>query len=144
MRSAPLGFYVVSTFLRLPPGAAASQLLPASERFCSRPWREVASAVGDAINAERYCTWGPYVSALLAQGLGIVDGRLRFGSGDVGWPMGAALVEASKLPGFMPKGPAGHKGQATARAGGLRARLLPGGWAWAVDAMVAVGAVVAS
>jgi len=53
---------------------------------------------------ERYCTWGPYVTRLLRDGLGLESGsRLVFGSGDLGWPLGAALVDAGKLPGFMPR-----------------------------------------
>ncbi|GBF96111.1 hypothetical protein Rsub_08987 [Raphidocelis subcapitata] len=113
------GFFVVSSFLRLPPGAAPSELLPASERLCALPWSRVREDAGGAQNAERYCTWGPYVAALLRDGLGLeaVDSggggggggnggggaRLAFGHGDMGWPLGAALVEVTRLPGFMPR-----------------------------------------
>lgn len=97
------GFYVVSTFLRLRPGAAPADLLPAAQRMCSLPWRQVQADMGDVVNVERYCTWGPYVALLLQEGLGLANtSRLTFGRGDVAWPLGAALVEAANVPGFMP------------------------------------------
>jgi hypothetical protein len=52
---------------------------------------------------ERYCTWGPYVVKLLLNGLGLEEQHVFIAQdGDLGWPLGAVLVEASKLPGFSP------------------------------------------
>jgi hypothetical protein len=116
-------------------------LLPAAERLCARPWRAVEAEAAGAINAERYCTWGPYVHALLGRGLGVAGRRLRFGSGDIGWPLGAAVVEAGKLPGFMPAAPArgGDGGARWARR--RRRRRLGTAAAWAVAAGVALCAL---
>ena len=59
--------------------------------------------LGGHINRERYCTWGPYVMLLLREGLGLRagEGQVRVGSGEVGWPLGAALVEGGKLADMM-------------------------------------------
>jgi hypothetical protein len=62
---------------------------------------QVSAHLGHNINVERYCTWGPYVVKLLRHGLRLKDSAVRVGSGDVGWPLGAALAEASKLPDMM-------------------------------------------
>jgi hypothetical protein len=62
---------------------------------------QVSQHLGHNINVERYCTWGPYVVKLLRHGLHLKDSAVRVGSGDVGWPLGAALAEASKLPDMM-------------------------------------------
>jgi hypothetical protein len=62
---------------------------------------QVSEHLGHNINVERYCTWGPYVVKLLRHGLHLKDSAVRVGSGDVGWPLGAALAEASKLPDMM-------------------------------------------
>ncbi|KAI8462861.1 MAG: hypothetical protein J3K34DRAFT_446156 [Monoraphidium minutum] len=90
--------------MRLPPSASPVELLPAAERLCGTSWARLSAEQGDVLNVERYCTWGPYASLLLAQGLrlGSNASRVVFGRGDVAWPLGAALVEAAQLPGFMP------------------------------------------
>ncbi|KAF6251240.1 hypothetical protein COO60DRAFT_658166 [Scenedesmus sp. NREL 46B-D3] len=95
------GFYVVAKFLQVPRDAPLGAVLDASKGLCSRPWSWVSEHLGHNINVERYCTWGPYVVKLLRQGLQLKDSAVRVGSGDVGWPLGAALAEASKLPDMM-------------------------------------------
>lgn len=96
----PPGFYVVARFLQLPDGAPLDAVLDASRTLCGRPWSWVHAQLGQHINVERYCSWGPYTVKLLRQGLGLQDSDVRLGSADAGWPLGAALVEASKLEGF--------------------------------------------
>eukprot|EP00878_Enallax_costatus_P031203 GHUV01034099.1.p1 GENE.GHUV01034099.1~~GHUV01034099.1.p1 ORF type:complete len:204 (+),score=61.91 GHUV01034099.1:533-1144(+) len=71
--------------------------------------------MGQQINAERYCTWGPYTVKLLKEGLLLKDSAVLVGSGDVGWTLGAALSEASKLPDMM-RQPAAAKGHTKAAA----------------------------
>lgn len=77
-------------------------LIAAARRHCSLPWVRVLRDMGRSLNVERYCGWGPYVAALLTRGLRLGGpGRaVSFGRGDTGWPLGAALVEAGRLPGF--------------------------------------------
>lgn len=97
----PVGFYVVSTFLHMSPDASLADLLSAAKTHCSLPWSVVRTTLGDNINVERYCTWGPYISTLLTAGLGLQDDWVRIGSCDVAWPLGAALTEGSKIPELM-------------------------------------------
>lgn len=97
------GFYVVKKFLGVPANASLDAILDASQDLCSRPWSWVQQKLGQQINAERYCTWGPYMVKLLKEGLLLKDSAVHVGSGDVGWPLGAALSEASRLPEMMCK-----------------------------------------
>lgn len=96
------GFYVVSHFLNVSADSRALEpLLDASKTLCSHPWSWVQQHLGSHVNVERYCTWGPYVVKLLLQGLGLEEQQVFVPQdGDLGWPLGAVLVEASKLPGF--------------------------------------------
>lgn len=77
------------------------QVLQAAQELCSRPWWWVQQNMGQQINAERYCTWGPYTVKLLREGLLLEDGAVHVGGGNVGWTVGAALSEASKLDDMM-------------------------------------------
>jgi hypothetical protein len=80
-------------------------LLGAAKTLCARPWPWVQQHLGQHVNVERYCTWGPYVATLLLRGLGLGEQRVVIAQdGDLGWPLGAVLVEASKLPGFSAGG----------------------------------------
>lgn len=133
------GFFVVAAFLRLPPGSAPAALLPAAERHCRTPWpRVVASGLGAAANAERYCGWAPYAHALLTAGLGLADdgSRVSFGSDGVSWSLGAALVEAGALPGFMPANSSGSSTSGSTSGGGISLLSLP--WAAAILAAAVV------
>lgn len=86
---------------------------------------QVSEHLGHNINVERYCTWGPYSVKLLRHGLRLEDKDVRVGSGDVGWPLGAALAEASKLPDMMSAKVAGvHHRYASGAASA------PGGGGW--------------
>lgn len=97
----PAGFYIVHKFLRVPPNAPLDTVLDAAQELCARPWSWVQQHLGQQINAERYCTWGPYIVTLLKDGLKLTDAAVNISSTDVGWPLGAALAEASKLPEFV-------------------------------------------
>jgi hypothetical protein len=93
---------------------------------------QVSEHLGHNINVERYCTWGPYVVKLLRHGLRLKDSAVRVSSGDVGWPLGAALAEASKLPDMMEVAAAAG----TARTAG-RSRKEQARWAGSVAAPAA-------
>lgn len=80
------------------------------------PLSSLQASLGDRINIEKYCLWGPYASQLLSSGLALREAQLSIGSGGLGWPLGAALAEALALSSMQP-------GQ------GLRARLC-GLWPW--------------
>ena len=138
------GFYVVSAFLHVPPDASSQALIPAARRLCSQPWSRVKAEMGGALNAERFCTWGGYTAALLSHGLRLgAAGRVTFGRGDMGWPLGAALLEASRLPGFMADG--GRIGSpisgAWGQAGPRQSSTGGGGWwsgpVWQLTLLVA-------
>ncbi|GFR41178.1 hypothetical protein Agub_g1845, partial [Astrephomene gubernaculifera] len=120
------GFYVVWKFFGLAGGDAPAAVLGAARGHCALPWREVSSTLGHHINVEKYCMWGPYVAHLITAGLGLTPEQYDIGSGDVGWPVGAALAEALRLPGMGPQPPL------VARL--LPARLLPSSWAAAEQA----------
>jgi hypothetical protein len=137
------GFFVVSKFLGVSPTAALDELEAAAQQLCGRPWGWMESQLAGHINKERYCTWGPYVVLLLREGLQLGEGKVVMGPGDVGWPLGAALVEASKLPDMIQPGGKGRKGPAPAASG--RGTVQGGGykvpglleasrraWGWAV------------
>jgi hypothetical protein len=100
---------VVSKFLGVQgSGSSLEPLLGAAKTLCARPWPWVQQHLGHHVNVERYCTWGPYVATLLLRGLGLGEQRVVIAQdGDVGWPLGAVLVEASKLPGFSTAGAQG-------------------------------------
>lgn len=134
------GFFVVSKFLGVSPTAALDELEAAAQQLCGRPWGWMESQLAGHINKERYCTWGPYVVLLLREGLQLGEGKVVMGPGDVGWPLGAALVEASKLPDMAQprrKGSApAASGRGTVQGGGYK---VPGlleasrrAWGWAV------------
>jgi hypothetical protein len=101
----------VWTFYNLPHAAPLADLSSAAQRLCARPWGDVAAQLGQHVNAERFCMWGPYVVELLGRGLGLAQDRLAIGGGDVSWPLGAALVEGGQLPELAGRG-------AVAAAGG--------------------------
>jgi len=95
------GFYVVSRFLGVHADQTLGPLLDAATALCSRDWSWVQRNLGSHVNVERYCTWGPYVVKLLLHGLGLEEHQVLMAQdGDLGWPLGVVLVEASKLPGF--------------------------------------------
>jgi hypothetical protein len=97
------GFYVVSRFLGVQDSRTLEPLLNAAKTLCSRPWPWIQQHLGSNVNVERYCTWGPYVVKLLLNGLRLEEQHVLIAQdGDLGWPLGAMLVEASKLPGFGP------------------------------------------
>lgn len=95
------GFYVVWRFLKIPSGGTLDHLLAHTEQHCDLRWEEVESSLGEHINVEKYCAWGTYVVDLLREGLKLDDQQVLIGGGDMGWPLGAALVEGSKLPELM-------------------------------------------
>lgn len=95
------GFYVVSRFLGVQGRQTLDPLLDAAKTLCGRPWPWVQEHLGSHVNVERYCTWAPYVVHLLLHGLGLEEHHVVIAQdGDLGWPLGAVLVEASRLPGF--------------------------------------------
>jgi hypothetical protein len=115
--AAHAGFYVVSRFLEVQDSQSLQPLLDAAKTLCRRPWPWVQKHLGSNVNVERYCTWGPYVVQLLLHGLGLEESRVAIAQdGDLGWPLGAVLVEASRLPGFS-----------TGAAGGAHAAPSSGG-----------------
>lgn len=92
---------MVSRFLGVQDRRTLDPLLDAAKTLCSRPWTWVQEHLGSNVNVERYCTWGPYVVKLLLHGLGLEEQHVYIAhDGDLGWPLGAVLVEASKLPGY--------------------------------------------
>ncbi|GIL43178.1 hypothetical protein Vafri_991 [Volvox africanus] len=113
------GFYVVWTFFGLRGNESPEAVLRAAHAYCSRPWGDVESRMGHHINVEKYCLWGPYVAHLLTAGLSLAADEFTIGSGDVGWPIGAALAEALQLPGMGPQLPLLPR---------LASGLLPTGW----------------
>lgn len=101
------GFYVVSRFLGVQGRQTLAPLLDAAKTLCGRPWPWVQEHLGSHVNVERYCTWAPYVVHLLLHGLGLEEHQVVIAQdGDLGWPLGAVLVEASRLPGFSTAAPA--------------------------------------
>ncbi|GLI68899.1 hypothetical protein VaNZ11_013447 [Volvox africanus] len=113
------GFYVVWTFFGLRGDEGPEAVLQAAHAHCSRPWGDVEARMGHHINVEKYCLWGPYVAHLLTAGLGLAADEFTIGTGDVGWPIGAALAEALQLPGMGPQLPLLPR---------LAFGLLPTGW----------------
>ncbi|GIL99281.1 hypothetical protein Vretimale_4439, partial [Volvox reticuliferus] len=113
------GFYVVWTFFGLGGDESPEAVLQAANAHCSRPWGDVEAHLGHHINVEKYCLWGPYVAHLLTAGLGLAADGFTIGSGDVGWPIGAALAETLQLPGMGPQLPLLPR---------LASRLVPTGW----------------
>lgn len=95
------GYYVVWAFFKMRSHASLADLEHATDRLCTKPWSAIQTEQGDAVNLEMYCLWGHYVPALLQQGLRLSTQQVRFGSGDVGWPLGAALVEAAQVPDML-------------------------------------------
>lgn len=96
---------MVAKFLDLPPGAPPVQLLAAARDLCRRPWAYVTSHMHGTNHLERYCLWGPYVVLLLHDGLQLGHETVNIGTGDVGWPLGAALLEVSaSLPHMLQPG----------------------------------------
>lgn len=89
--------------------------------------------------------WGPYVVELLQRGLRLEEASVRVGSGDVAWPLGAALVEGSRLPELMPAAAAGKGAPGT---GGVfrwwHAALLAGGGAALLAAQLACPGLLAA
>eukprot|EP00798_Chlamydomonas_sp_ICE-L_P008755 gene8755-33617_t len=67
------GFYIVWRFFHLDSSASQEEVVAATEKYCSTAWEEAVHEAGNNDNFERYCP------------------------GDVGWPLGALLVKASKL-----------------------------------------------
>lgn len=64
-------------------GSAALQadaVLGSAQAFCSMPWRSVAASLGEHVNVERYCLWGPYAVMLLHRGLAVPKVRVRVNS----------------------------------------------------------------
>mmetsp|Transcript_11204 Transcript_11204/g.20289 ORF Transcript_11204/g.20289 Transcript_11204/m.20289 type:complete len:1143 (-) Transcript_11204:194-3622(-) len=74
------------------------QLLLAVRRDCSVPWEKVSIGLLEEPNAEKYCTWGPYVVLLLNTVFGNGVTQISFGTGDLGWETGAALLTVLQQP----------------------------------------------
>lgn len=73
------GFYVVWTFFRLAPSSPVGDVLAAAREHCGKPWAAVQATLGQHMNVEKYCTWGPYVAQLLTSGLGLAQQQILLG-----------------------------------------------------------------
>lgn len=91
------GFYVVYHFFKLDSAALETDVIAAGESFCKMPWDDVKKAYHGETQVEQYCFRSPYVTTLISQGLGLDLSKLKVDDGKVGWTLGAAIYEKSRL-----------------------------------------------
>lgn len=94
------GFSVIWSYLKVPLQGGLSDVTAAAQDYCSQSADAAKQRYGDQINYERYCFWVPYAAALIRDGLQLSESQVRVGSKDVGWPLGAAILEGLRMVGM--------------------------------------------
>ncbi|MEW5310004.1 MAG: hypothetical protein WDW38_001840 [Sanguina aurantia] len=79
------GFYVVWSFLGVPPSAPPEALRRATVGHCATAWAPLSALHPGQANVHCYCLWGAYVAALVQQGLKLQAQEVAIGGCDWEW-----------------------------------------------------------